>query len=931
MLKVTSKNLFSVSKEDHTEETAEELDEQGAISTADAEEVVAPITPDADTAEAGDDIGQATPKEEIGADDKADITQTEDDAPLDGAPAVDATTDDSAQSAEMTELLQEGEQAAAAKDEIVQEATAEVTGGEAGGDTDVNGNPVTEEQAAVNAEEDATEDEVEDEVEEEAAAKDIHQEAAEVDENSDEELGEAINDDTTEGGDDLGGDLGEGGDEGAGDLGDDTGDAGTDDLGDLGDNAAADDDTPLDGAESTGDSTDAATDESAPDDGAGTDDAAGDLGTGDDSTDLGVDDTSTEDPLADSPPAESGDAVDAGTDGTTDETPDVTEEVEQQNEAADVTAEAASSDTDQTEFIAGDTPEQEGELPGSDDTTVSDDAGGEEVVAEAGVGDGTSGDETTSTQITDEPSEDDDTPLEGADALDVNAEEPLTEGGGDNGDEDGTAATVEESVTDQTSEDLQDGMDDVADATAEVEEDAGDTTEETTDESAVETGGDVAEETDSVDAEAGEVEETEEPADFEAGEVDVKDVDTSTTDEDVEEAMATAAEVGEWGDEEEKDADIGDKTIEELQKEKESLETFRALLELGIANEKYDAGLLAYMNGSVEPFRKKMAALDPHFEDKTPAKVSLEDYSGKDLDLAYRATLESFRGMLSRITTASHRITHQVEKWWASGMIDKVNTRADALDKQIDLCLIQLKDADYSTGDISGVRGYLATDETNLVKAVGDDLKLTTDISIKGIKASEAFQNNLIKALNDVIGAGSDAEIAKALDAAAGLKGTKDAFPSAAFSKGLLGGYKLEIRQAGGSSRVDKLEALGHTGIPVGVKSGKGGESSTYKLSKGDIANLLKFAKTYVGVARKLADTTGDRAVRDVSKIRTTRDRALPVGADSRVKGDEQGVDALATAMKLSAQAHVDLYKFITKHCVEVASACCAVAKKAIK
>lgn len=925
MLKVTSQNLFRVSKEDHTEETAKELDEQGAISTADAEEVVAPIVPDADTTEAGDDIGQATPKEEIGADDKADITQTEDTTPLDGAPVVDATTDDSEQSAEMTELFQEGEQAAATKDEIVQEATAEATGGEASEDTDVNGNAVTEEQAAENAEEEAAEDDVEDEVEEEAAAKDIHQEAAEVDENSDEELGEAINDDTLDaGGDDLGGDTG--------DVAAGTDDAGTDDLGDLGGDAAEDDDTPLEGAEDLGDSTDTTTDESTPDD-LGTDDVSA---TDTDTTDLGVDDTSTEDPLADSPPESSDSTGDESAETSTDdstETPDVTEEVEQQNEAADVTAEAASSDADQTAFIADETPEQSGEIPETGDTTVSDDQNnGEEIVAEAEAPATSGDDETTATQVTEEPdAEDDDTPLEGAEELGIDAEEDLTPAGGDMGDSDGSAATVEESTTDQTSEDLQDGLDDVADATAEVEEDAGDAVEETADESPDETSEEVPDETGTVDAEAGEIEETEEPADFEAGEVDVKDVDVDTTDEDVEEAMADAAEVGEWGDAEEKEADIGDKTIEELQKEKESLETFRALLELGIANERYDAGLLAFMNGSVEPFRKKMAALDPHFEDKTPAKVALEDYSGKDLDLAYRATLESFRGMLSRITTATHRISHQVEKWWASGMVDKVKTRADALDKQIDLCLVQLKDADFATGDISGIRGHLSTEETNLVKAVGDDLKLTTDISVKGIKASETFQNNLIKALNDVIGAGSDKEIDKALDAAVALRGTKEAFPSTAFTKGLLGGCKLEIREAGGSSRNDKLEALGHTGIPVGVKSGKTSESSTYKLSKGDIANLLKFAKAYVAIARKLADTTGDRAVSSVSKIRTTRDRALPIGADSRVKGDEQGVDALATAMKLSAQAHVDLYKFITKHCVDVADACCGVAKKAIK
>ena len=962
MLKVTSQNLFSVSKEDHTEETAKELDEQGAISTADAEEVVAPITPDADTAEAGDDIGQATPKEEIGADDKADITQTEDELPLDGAVTVDTavttTTDGDEQSSEMTDLLQEGADAASAKDAIVQEATAEVTGGDAGAETDVNGNPVTPEQAAVNAEEQATDNEVEEEVEDEAAAKNIHQEAAEADENSDEELGEAIND-SSETGDDLGADNV------AEDLGDattDAGEPGTDDMGDLSGDVDAGDDTPLEGAEeladdaagdSTGDPTDTGSDGDAP-----AIDTSGDT-TGDD---LGGSETG-DDVVADAVPAEGDDIPLEGTgEETTEEvaeTTDVAEEVEQQNEAADVTAEAASADADQTAFIANDTPEQEGDIPTVDDTvtgaeetqtesTDSNDVSefgtpneGEEVVAEAGDSEAVVNDETTQPTQTEEVAEpplaDDDTPLDGAEELGVNAEEDLTAPGKDMGDSDGTAATVEESTTDETADDLQDGMDDVAASTAEVDEDAGTTpaeaAEETVPESeteVVEETSEVVEEAPAVDVESGEIEETEEPADFDAGEVEIKDVDTTTTDADVEEAMADAAEVGEWGDKEEKDADIGDKTIEELQKEKEALENFRVLLEDGIANESYNPGLLAFMNGMAEPIRKRLAALDSHFDTPIASKVALEAYTSADMDLAYRATLESFQGMISRMATISTGIAHKIEKWWSRGLVDKVTSRADALDKQIDLCLIQLKDADYSTKELSGIRGYLSTDESNLVKAVGEDLKLITEISIKGIKASETLQGNVIKGVNDII-SGTAEGIEKALDGIANLSGTKAQFPSAAFTSGLLGGYKLEIRAAAGGSRTEKIEALGHTGIPVGTKATKASDGSSYTLSKGDIVNLLKFAKAYVAVARKLANTTGDRAIELSTRVRTTRNRALPVAADTRIRGDEQGVDAAATTMKLLAQAHLDLYKFITKHCVEVADACCSVAKKAIK
>lgn len=890
--KLNSKNLFTVGNEDHTEETVKELDEQGVVEVADSEEVVAAAVPSEDVQEAGDDIGQATPVAEIGADDKEDITvAVTDETPLEGTTVIESSTDGS--NAEVTELMNDGEQASAATAAIVSEATSELTGGTA--DTDVNGNTITPEQAAENAEEAAIEEEIDDEEEEEAVAKNIHQEAAEADENADEGLAEAINDDSTDGGVDAEAtdDTSDGIDTegGQGDLGISP-DLGSDSNPEGGDDSEFDD-TPLEGAEEPASEppADEPVDEVSSD-------TSTEISEGDDLGDLAGDDVVP-----------------------------VDEEVEKQNEAADVTADAASADVNQTDFIEGDTPEQHGDEPETD--IVPND--GEEIVAEAVPAIQNQEDVSTinSRDDIDEQTsvDEDDTPLDDV-PLEVDAEQDLTptEIDGTDG-EDNTGATVEESITDQTAEDLQEGVDDVADATAEIEEDAGDGSEETVDESDTPASDEVVEETDVIDTEGGEVEETEEEADFDNGEIDIKDVDTDTTDEDVEEAMADAAEVGEWADEEDKEADIGDKTIEELQKEKEALETFRVMLEESIANEQYVPGILGFINESMEPVRKRFA----EFDSTVGNKVALEDYAAGDMDLAYRASLESIRGLLSRITTVTHSITHQIEKWWSRGMIDKVLKRADALDKQIDLSLVKLKDADWSTGDVTGVRGYLATSETNLVKAVADDLKVTTDIAVKGIKASEQFQDNLVKGLNDIIGAGSKEAVDKVLDAIAKLKSTKDAFPRTAFDRGLLGGYKLEMRDQSGSDRTDKIEALGHNAIPVGVKSSNAGDGSTYKLSKGDIANLLKCAKTYVGIARKLANTTGDRAVNSVSKIRTTRDRALPIAADTRVKGDEYGVDATATAMKLAAKAHVDLYKFITKHCVEVADACCGVAKKVTK
>ncbi|ABY62989.1 virion structural protein [Pseudomonas phage 201phi2-1] len=916
--KINSANLFSM--ENHDEQTTEELPEQGVVVEADAEAVVAEATPSEDVTEAGDDIGQATPNDEIDASPDADLTVTE----------TTVQSPDGGETEEVSKLLEEGQQAAATKDEIVATATAEVTGGESDA-VDVNGNAITEEQAVENEEQENVDDEVDEEAEKTAADKDIHEQVDDVTENVDEELGDAIGDDSTDGGldgeatDDTSTDIDSSGSQG--DLGMD---AETGDLGEPegGDDTAFDDDTPLEGADDVGTDTDATAD-----------DSSGDVGSDETATGSDMDDV------------ESTDGGDLGGEETVDDTvgvdgdSEVADDVATQNEAADVTAEAASSDTEQTDFIAGDTPEQHGEEPSTDELPAND---GEEIVAEAtpavqnetDVGSADANMDVTQSTA-DEVDFDDETPLEGADEetetedLEVNAEQDLTPTEVDGQEIDGSTpdgATVEESQTDQQAEELdevnaepeteeEEGANEPEDGESEVETE----TETDTDGSTEEVVEDItASGEPGLDAEAGEIEETDEPADLEEGELDIPDVDTETTEEEVEDAAITADEVEAEADADDDKGDIGEKTIEELQRETESLEEFRVMLEWGIANESYDPSLLAYKSVQASRVRDLLNGLGC----KLPA-VSLESYTAKDMDLAYQASLESVRGMLSRISGISHQLTQKVERWYAKGMVDKVKTRTTALNKQIDLCLVQLKEADVSTHEVNAIGAYLAHADGNLVKAVSDDLKIISDVSVKGFKATEELQTNLVKALNDITGAATPAEATSVADKVSRFKDTKSAFPNKAFSSGFLGGFKFELKEAtGGDTLKDKILNMGRRAVPVIVREGKGTNTSQ-KLSKGDVANLLTMAKAYTALANKLADTTGDRAVDNISKIRLTRERALPIAVEGRVRGgDEAAIDAAASALEIVAKAHNDMYKFVTKHCIDVADALCGVAKK---
>lgn len=923
--KLKSEDLFSF--ESHEETAGEDLPEQGVVTEVDAESVVAEATPSEDVIEAGDDVGQATPNAEIEATPDADLTVTE----------TTVSSPDGSETEEVAKLTKEGEQAAATKTEIVAAATAEV--GTEGGNVDVNGNVITEEQAEENAEEETIDAEVDEEAERTAADKDLNEQVADVKENVEEELGDAIGDDSTDGGvdaeatDDTSTDIDSPG--GEGDLGMD---ADTGDIGDVegGDDTDFDDDTPLEGVDDVAPSTVDASD-----------DSAGDVGT--DEADTGSDmDT-----------VESNDGGELGNDSTIDDTAgldgdtSVADDVAKQNEAADVTAEAASADAGQTNFIAGETPEQHGEEPKSDELPAND---GEEIVAEAtpaiqnetDVGSQNANRETTASTA-DEIEFDDETPLEGvetevaeveeAEPLAVEVEEDLTptevdgqEATGPTGD----GATVEESESDQQAEELtevsetpeteeEEGANETEDGEAEVVTETETSTDGSTDEEVV---GDITSDGEpGIDAEAGEIEVTDEEADLEEGELDIPDVDTETTEEEVEEAEAEADEVDAEADAEDAQGDIADKTIEELQQEKESLEKFCIMLKWGMANESYNPGILAYMQAETNHIRSVLTGIGMR-----PKVVALESYDPRDLDLAYQATFEAFSDMTNRISKISASLRKNVERWWSKGLVDKVKSRTTALNKQIDLCLVQVKDSDRSTHDVTGIGAYLSHAEGSLVKAVSDDLKTITEVSGRGFKATEGLQKTLVNALNQIAGSKTPGAVSEHVKRVIDLKDIKADFPDRAFSTGLLGGYKLELKDANtGDTMKDKILNMGRRSVPVVVKGGKGSNRS-FKLSKGDVTNLLMMAKAYVALADKLAGSTGDRAVDNVSKIRAARDASSAAAVKGNVEGgDYAGADATAHALEMVSKAHNDLYKFVTKHCVDVSEALCGVAKRFIK
>lgn len=832
-------------------------DEQGEVTTAETEEVVSEVTPEPDVEEAGDDIGQGTPEDAFeGTTDQADITAgSDEDIPLAG-------TDDSKA---VESVVTEGAEVAQGQATIIQQAettAAEIEGGEAAA-SDVNGNAITEEEAEVNKEEAEVAAEIDAEADEEVTATDVVAEETPLEEAEAlaDELTDEVKEEAEESTDDtLGDDTASGGDDF--DAGGDTG-SNVETGGESPDDSFDDDDTPLEGAES---------DSEVPD------------------TDAVVEEEVSEESTDDLP---AGDTPD--TEVTEGDTTDVQESVDDQNLAADVTAEAASSDVNETEDLKG-------------NTTV---------------------DDAIDTIPEDATQPDDDEPLE-VDVTDTFKDKEV-DGNPSYSDnhQDDTAPTVQETIDnpDGTEESLAKDISDDAvvdndDLEASVTEEEAEETDTSLSDSTNDPTTDASDGIDDVDQESqigdkGEIEDVTPEADFAEGEVDIPDVDTETTDEEVAEAEVAADDEDVKADYDQQLAEDAEKTVEELQHEAKGLEHLIERLTTGIANEKYDATVVAeaFIVGS---------KLQKAFGDDVKV-ITLEDYGHNDLDLAYVASLESLRGFSSRIGLLVSRLTDKLEIWWASPMVTKVVKRSEAINVAADKALVDIKGSSFNGGEVKGISGYIATNETGLIKAISDDLKSTTGIATKGLTANEKLLDNVVTIVDDIIAARKPEDIGRALKQVKNLTSTKASYPNEVFKKGLLmGNWKLEMKDG----------SVVEAGIPVAVKETSGDRKTTFNLTKADLANLVLMAKTYAAIARKAAETVGDKAVKEKPSLSKQRERALPYSTSkTRVSSshtEEKEIDDLVDQLIVLSKSHHDMYEFVVKHALDTAEALLGVVKKAI-
>lgn len=816
--------------------------EQGEITVVDDEETVTSIEPSDDVMEAGDDIGQAVPDKSFdGVTDQSDITAGSDE---DG-PAVG---DDNAVS--VNAVVADGVAVAEGQAEIIKTAEAAANGDVA--DSDVNGNAITPEEVDENEKLEEISEEVDTEAEEEIEVTNV------VAEETPEEEAEALSEEIQETAEESVNENLDGvGDDSSGDDSSDTGDTSTLGSDSSDDSSFDDDDVPLEGTEEVTPSEEGESTE----------------------------ENQTED-------------EDADTRVTEGDTTDVEESVADQNLAADVTAEAASSDVNDTDAIKGlDVEMDDKEIPL--DIDVDDSFKDKEVDGNpAGSPDHQDDTAATVEETIDDPSdidveEGDDEPLIGAideeegtdanDAVDADAEMEQSQSEIEPEQTEQEEESTDESVDDESNPevDATDGIDDV-EQTSQIGDD-------------------------------GEIEDVDENTEFEEGDVDLPAVDTDTTDDEVAKAEVAADDEEVAADKDEEEAVDASKTVEELQNESTALESLIERLKEGVATENYSTSLIVQAYVKLDQHRTLWNA-------NSTSVPSLEDYGPEDLDLVYKASLESARGFLSRTTALITRLNDNLSKWWNRPLVTKNVTRATALNKAVDKCVVDLKASTFKDGEVTGVSGYLATDKDGLVRAIAEDLKYTTTIATKGLVADEKAIGDLVKALDDVATAKTPADINKVVTASKGIKSAKGTYPSEAFVKGaLMGNWKLVMPEEGAK-------------IPKAVKEKSGDRKTTFKLTKSELGSILVMAKAYAALAKKTAETAGARAVEGVPAIHRARERALPVNGSTRAVGkdvDEKQVDELASELVSTHKAHHNIYKFVVQHALDMADALIAVVNKA--
>lgn len=443
----------------------------------------------------------------------------------------------------------------------------------------------------------------------------------------------------------------------------------------------------------------------------------------------------------------------------------------------------------------------------------------------------------------------------------------------------------------------------------------------------------VDEDDESEDDEAEETEAEEEESDEVDDEIEIEDVDLATTDEDVEDAEAESDEAEDEADEDKEELIDDSKTLDEIESETESLESYIGLLKEGIRTGAKDPLFMAAVDIKLQKFKSSLGTLAP----RTP---SLEHYSVDEATEYYSFALEAAEGVLGRIKSLGSSLAKSIDNKYQAMLVKRTTPRNNMLNKKADLMIAKLaavKDNPTVTVKSLGFR----TTESSLAKAVTTDLKNLTLLSGERIgKVSDIYTEvvSIFQAIKTSGGPGKTGKIAKR-----GFKVKPLKFDEFSKPGTFITGHYLTAAEpvVDGDNEMHQLRELFSGLVPSLELDRVKGSVDSFSVTKTELLRLATLTKAYIALSNKTLNTIGTKVTEIQSKL--NQDLVAILDEDfARFNIDDEslgregwqelviphGIVAGVTDM---TKHYVRLYNFTVVHGSEVAERLLAMIDSAVK
>ena len=409
-------------------------------------------------------------------------------------------------------------------------------------------------------------------------------------------------------------------------------------------------------------------------------------------------------------------------------------------------------------------------------------------------------------------------------------------------------------------------------------------------------------------------------ADLEAGELEVNDVDLETTEEDVEEAEETADE--EEAEAEDLDEEIVDdsKTLDELEGEKESLESYIGLMRIAMENNSQDPVFMAAVN-------LKLTKLKEIFGDKSPRTPSLEDYNASEAGDYYAFALESAEGFLGKIKKLVNTIAVYRGDVRRKSMIKRAKPRADALNKKADLLIGKLVDFDGKSDFVLKPKD-LNISGNDLLQAISVDLKNLTLLGGKRLGDISSIYSEIISIFAAIESGGGIGKTEKLTERVLKLKPVVVTEFSKVGSFLSANYFTTEKAETSGSTLHARVNAHVKSLIPE-IERGKVDNKTTeFNLKKNDIIRIVTICKAYLALSIKVLNDNGykveelqNKLDKDLNKILDKDFYRIMKEAGTELEKHLHEIEAphgIVNGLKTANKNYGKLYRFTVMHGIGV-------------